>query len=124
MTSRARPMICSFWKMGLVMSWKIPHRHGMRLDGEDAGVQDAALVADVVAHDILARFEHAAEQMEKGITASRALPSRSFDCSHRRRRDAQNSIALDDLQISSTITTADGIFCSSALAFFCASLRV
>ena len=52
-----------FLKDGLGDVLEDSAHHRVRLDGEDAGVEDAALVADVVAHDIFAGVEHAAEQM-------------------------------------------------------------
>jgi len=97
----------------------------MRLDGEDACVQDAPLVADVVAHNVLARFQHALEQIGEGdLNVERA----AF---HLRRLAAIHGeqarkvlIALDDLEVFIDDDDRGGIFCSSALAFFCASLRV
>jgi hypothetical protein len=51
----------------------------MRLDGEDARVQSASLVANVVAHKIFARFEDAPEQGREGHYGAQPLAFKCFD---------------------------------------------
>ena len=126
MTSRARPMICSFWKMGSGDVLKDAAHHRMRLDREDARVQNAALIADVVAHDIFVWI-----RARGGIGRKTGSPHperclRGLSILVHRRQNKRTKFILHSMifSSSSTMTTADGIFCSSALAFFCASLRV